>query len=271
MLNDTLARPDSTEDMPVGHPDPLTELHEQMSDLRRELNRCRRMAALGELVGTTTHEFNNVLTTIINFAKMGLRNSDNATREKAFQKILTAGQRAAQITNAVLGMARNRSSDPEPTDLRPIVSETLMLLEREMKNYRIEVITELCEGPRAMACGNQIQQVLMNLLVNARQAMPNGGTLWVRLQHDDVAGLVDLTVRDSGTGIPAEQLPSIFEPYFSTKRGPDESGKGGTGLGLSACKEIIESHRGKIRVQSTVGKGTAFTIRLPVAPPLGET
>jgi len=243
----------------------VARLQARLTDLRRELQHCRRMAALGELMGTTTHEFNNVLTTILNFAKMGLRNDDSATREKAFQKILTAGQRAAQITNAVLGMARNRSHDPQPTDLRPIISETLLLLEREMRTYRIEISTELLDTPRAMVCGNQIQQILMNLFVNARQAMRNGGFLHIRLHYEKSAQFVDIVVRDTGTGIPPEQLPHIFDPYFSTKSGPDESGKGGTGLGLSTCKEIIESHRGKIRVQSTVGKGTAITIRLPVA------
>jgi signal transduction histidine kinase len=79
--------------------------------------------------------------------------------------------------------------------------------------------------------------------------------------------MVDLVVRDTGCGIPPEQLPHIFEPFFTTKRGPDETGKGGTGLGLAACRQIIEAHRGRIRVESTVGKGTQFTVKLPVARP----
>jgi len=85
------------------------------------------------------------------------------------------------------------------------------------------------------------------------------------LRHDPAAGTVDLTVRDSGTGIPPEQLPRIFDRYYTTKSGPDASGKGGTGLGLATCREIIEAHQGRIRVESTVGKGTAFIIKLPVA------
>jgi signal transduction histidine kinase len=142
-----------------------------------------------------------------------------------------------------------------------------LLLEREMNKYRIKVERDLPSVPSVLAIGNQIQQVLLNLLINARQAMPHGGHLLVRLAHVSEAEMVDLTVRDTGRGIPVEQLPRIFEPFFSTKEGPDESGKGGTGLGLSACRQIIEAHRGRVRVESTVGRGTAFTIRLPVATP----
>jgi signal transduction histidine kinase len=117
----------------------------------------------------------------------------------------------------------------------------------------------------ALVSGNEIQQVLLNLLTNARQAMPRGGRILIRVAHDPAANTVDLTVRDSGSGIPADVLPRIFDRYYSTKSGPDASGKGGTGVGLAMCREIIESHQGRIRVESTVGVGTAFTLKLPVA------
>jgi signal transduction histidine kinase len=106
--------------------------------------------------------------------------------------------------------------------------------------------------------------VLLNLLVNARQAMPGGGRLIVRLAHDESGGLVDLMVRDTGCGMTPDVMRRIFDPHFTTKAGPDETGKGGTGLGLTACREIVEAHRGRIRVESAPGKGTAITIRLPV-------
>ncbi len=111
--------------------------------------------------------------------------------------------------------------------------------------------------------GNQIQQVLLNLLINARQAMPQGGEVQIRLTYDPACHTVDLRIRDNGCGIEPDKLTRIFDPYFSTKSGPDETGKGGTGLGLSACRDIIQAHRGRIRVESTVGKGTAFTLKLP--------
>jgi len=244
----------------------MTALLRENEALRRQLAEAQRMAALGELLGTTAHEFNNVLMSVINYAKMGLRHSDEATRTKAFGKILDAGNRAAKITKSILGGARNRSQAPEPTNLTELVTDAMLLLEREMHKYRIAVELDLPPCPPAMVVGNQIQQVLINLLVNARQAMEAGGRLVVRLRHDAAANTVDLVVRDSGTGIPPEQLPRIFDRYYTTKNGPDASGKGGTGIGLSTCREIIEAHHGRIRVESTVGKGTAFTIKLPVAP-----
>jgi signal transduction histidine kinase len=237
---------------------------QQITALKQQLADAQRMAALGELVGTTTHEFNNVLMTILNYAKLGLRHPDDATRDKALTKILAAAERAEKITNSVLGLARNRKQEFAPTHLAQIIKESLVLLEREMQKYRIAVRCEFAEVPPVRAIGNQIQQVLLNLMTNARQAMSGGGELILRISHDPSAGAVDLTVRDSGSGIPRAELLQIFDRYFSTKSGPDESGKGGTGVGLSTCKDIIDAHQGRIRVESTVGKGTQFMVRLPV-------
>ena len=239
---------------------------QQIQFLKTELKKMQSMAALGELTGTATHEFNNVLMTIMNYAKLGIRNRDDASRDKALQKILDASERAAKITSTILAQARNRSESFEPTDMGAMISDALVLLEREMRKYRIAIETEIdAATPNALASGNQIQRVLLNLLINARQAMPDGGTILIRLAPSGESGWMDLTVRDSGNGIPTETLPHIFDPFYSTKDGPDESGKGGTGLGLAACKEIIDAHQGRIRVESSVGRGTAFIIRLPTA------
>ena len=243
----------------------IAALKAQVELLKNQLTQSQKLTALGELVSTTTHEFNNVLMTILNYAKLGMRHKDTANREKCFDKILMAGNRAARITNSILGMARNRSSGIEPTDLVQLVEDTLLLLEREMNKYRITVEKKFQPVPPAMVAGNQIQQVLLNILINARQALPGGGRVAVKVLHDAEADTVDLVLRDYGCGIPAEKLPHIFDPFFTTKTGPDASGKGGTGLGLSMCRDIIEAHRGKIRVESTVGRGTAFTLKLPVA------
>lgn len=236
--------------------------------LQAQLLQAQKQSALGELVGTTTHEFNNVLMTILNYAKMGLRHQDVETRNKAFEKILAAGQRASKMTNSILAMARNRSDQMEPTDLRQIIDDTLFLLERELQKYRISVELDLPEVPLAIANGNQIQQVVMNILINARQAMSGGGRIVIRLAHDAASHMVDLSIRDYGPGIPESQLPKLFQQYYTTKTGPDETGKGGTGLGLFACRQIIEAHRGRVRVESTVGQGTCFTIKLPMASPV---
>lgn len=240
-------------------------LERKLEILEAELRQARRMSALGELVSTTTHEFNNVLTTIINYAKLGLRHKDEASRDKAFTKILAAAGRAEKITNGVLGIARNRGHERTPTDLAKLIDSSLVLLEREMMKYRIQVEAQFEPSPLALVSGNEIQQVLLNLLTNARQSMPRGGRILIRIAPDPIANTVDLTVRDSGSGIPPEVLPRIFDRYFTTKSGPDATGKGGTGVGLAMCRDIIEAHQGKIRVESTVGVGTAFTLKLPIA------
>ncbi len=235
----------------------------EIETLRQQLLQARKQASLGELLGTTTHEFNNALTTILNYARLGLRHRDQPTRDKALERILSSGTRAAKITASVLSMARNRSARFEPVDLHLLVEDVLVLLEREMMKYRVQVEREFAPVPRVSANPGQLQQVLLNLMVNARQAMPEGGRLILRLAHDESAGLVDLMVRDTGCGMPPEVLRKIFEPHFSTKSGPDETGKGGSGLGLCSCREIIEAHRGRIRVESAPGRGTAITVRLP--------
>jgi signal transduction histidine kinase len=249
----------------------VASLEQEIAFLKQQLTQMQKLTALGELVSTTTHEFNNVLMTIINYAKLGLRHKDNATREKSFEKILSAANRAAKITNGVLGIARNRSANQEPTDLTLIVEDTLILLERELNKYRVTVEKHFQPIPQAMVCGNQIQQVLLNLLINARQAMPGGGRVIIRLGYDAQSNMVDLVICDYGCGVPADKLPRIFEAFYTTKTGPDASGKGGTGLGLSLCKDIIEAHHGRIRVDSTPGKGTAFTLKLPAAPVAAPT
>ena len=251
--------------MAVNGTSSIQELQQQVEILKQQLAQSQRLTALGELVGTTTHEFNNVLMTILNYAKMGMRHKDAPTRDKCFDKIFNSANRAATITNTVLGLARNRSAGQEPTDLGKLVENTLLLLEREMNKYRVTVEKSFQPIPQAYVNGNQIQQVLLNLLINARQSMPSGGRLWIKLLHDAENDMIDLVIRDNGSGIPAEKLPRIFESFYTTKTGPDASGKGGTGLGLSMCRDIIESHHGRIRVDSTVGKGTAFTLKLPTA------
>ncbi|MBU6384544.1 MAG: ATP-binding protein [Planctomycetes bacterium] len=236
-----------------------------IQELQERLVQCERLAAVGELTSTTTHEFNNILMTILNYAKLGLRHKDDATREKALARILDAANRGAKITSLVLGLSRSSSGSLDPVDLVAIVQDALVLLEKELQKYRIHVEKEFSSVPNILGSAGQLQRLLLNLITNARQAMKENGTLRIVVKHDAKTNSVVLTVRDNGSGIPKEVLPKIFDRFFTTKSGPDASGKGGTGLGLSACKQIIDEHKGRIRVESTVGKGTAFTIRFPAA------
>lgn len=252
---------------PHQEPSASVEPHVLIELLTSQLAQARRMATIGELTSTTTHEFNNLLMTILNYSKMGMRHQDEASRDKAFQRIHDAANRAAKVTSSILSMARNRGDQLEPTNLKGLIEDTLLLLEREYRKFRIQLDVELQDTPEVSAAGNELQRVLVNLLVNARQATPEGGQVRVGLQYDASKNEVVLMIRDNGCGIAPKVLPRIFDPFFSTKAGPDSTGKGGTGVGLAACKEVVDAHSGRIRVESTLGKGTAFFIRLPAIQP----
>lgn len=241
------------------------ELRRQVAALRSQLEHSQRMSTIGELASTTTHEFNNLLTTIINYARLGMRHKDEPTRDKALQKINDAATRATKVASSVLAMARSRTGGFEPVSMSAILEDTLHLIGREFQKHRIALETEVAADlPMVSGSSTQLQRVLVNLFVNARQATRAGGSVRVKLQHDVQTDEVVLQIRDSGSGIAPELLPRIFDPYFTTKDGPDASGQGGTGIGLSSCKQIIDAHNGRIRVDSGIGKGTAFTIRIPV-------
>jgi len=241
----------------------VAELEGQNAELKRRLMQSQRLSSVGALAASITHEFNNILMTTINYARMGLRHKDDATRDKAFDRILSAGQRASRITTGMLAFSRGGGDRKEPTDLEPLVREVMVLAEKDLQMHRVRWTLDVVGKPAAEVNATQVQQVLLNLVVNARQAMANGGDLRIVVRENHEAGTAEVTIRDGGPGIPAETLRKIFEPFYSTKE-RDETGRGGTGLGLALCREIMEAHRGRIRVESTVGVGTAFTLRFPL-------
>lgn len=240
------------------------ELLARIDQLNEQLLQAQKLSSVGAIATSITHEFNNILTTVINYAKMGLRRTDDETREKAFNKILAAGQRASKITTGMLSYARKGSDRYEPNDLRVLVEDVMVLIEKDLQKYRISVDLKIEENVVATVNSSQIQQILMNLIVNARQAMNEGGLLAISVYKNATDGWGEIRVRDNGCGIPQDKLPKIFDPFFTTKIA-DENGQGGTGIGLDMCRQIIEAHQGRIRVDSTVGKGTAFTLKLPLA------
>lgn len=237
---------------------------EQVAELGQRLVQAQKLGSVGELASSITHEFNNVLTTVINYAKMGLRHEDPAIREKAFTKILAAGQRAAKITTGLLSYARSGGDRRERIDLVELVQSVLVLVEKDLQMHRVRLELDLEEHPCAVLNVNQVQQVVLNLIVNARQAMDAGGRIFLSVKSNTAEGTAEIAIRDTGCGIPAEKLPRIFESFYTTKTA-DAGGQGGTGLGLSMCREIVEAHRGRIRVESIVGRGTTFTLKFPQA------
>jgi signal transduction histidine kinase len=239
-----------------------------IESLRRQVIALQRISSLGVLAGGVFHELNNALTPILNYAKLGLRNSDPAYRERALTQIVEAAQRAAMITRGMLGLSRpGNVSHREPTDMVRLVEEVVTLVKKDMARYRVRLDVKAAGKLYARVNPAQIQQVLLNLLINARQAMPGGGLVRVRLGLDTAGRLAEISVADAGIGIAPADLRRIFEPFFSTKTEPDAAGQGGTGLGLSVCRDIVEAHHGRLRAESRLGQGSTFTIILPACPP----
>ncbi len=239
----------------------------ETEQLREQLLRAQRLSSVGTLASSVAHEFNNILTTIINYAKLGMRQDcTDATKQQAFDKILKGSNRAATIISSMLGFARNTTMQRELVDLVGLVEEVLVLADKDLSKHQVKVERRFHSRPKAPIVRGQIEQILLNLIINARQAMPKGGRLTVDVRVNAKTQMADIAVCDTGLGIPPDQLRLIFEPFYTTKK-PDEQGHGGSGLGLSVCRQIIEQHHGRIRVESVVGKGSEFTVKLPLEFP----
>ena len=234
----------------------------ELDALRQQLLQAQRLSSVGELTSSVAHEFNNILATIINYARIGMKGQNTPTQTQAFEKILRGGQRAATLVNSMLGFARNNSLHREPTDIVSVVEEVLSLTEKDLSKHRIQLEKRFHGRPVAVVVPGQIEQILLNLVINARQAMTNGGRLRIEVSENETGDTVEVKLADNGVGIPSEHLRQIFEPFYTTKQ-PDDNGRGGTGLGLSVCRQIIEQHQGRIRVESVAGKGSTFTVKLP--------
>jgi signal transduction histidine kinase len=231
--------------------------------LRKQIVELQRISSLGVLAGSIVHELNNALTPILNYAKLGLRTHDFDYRTKSFEKILEGAQRATAIAGGVLGLVRPRADRREPADLGRLVEDVVLITSKDLQKHRVQLQLEIESRPMAVVNPAQIQQVLLNLVINARQAMPDGGRLTIGVGTDAERKWGEIRISDTGMGISAAHLRRIFEPFFTTKS-PDGTGLGGTGLGLPVCRDIVESHRGRLRVESKPGQGATFTLRLPI-------
>ena len=251
---------------PARPPVDVAALREEVEALRRQVVELQRVSALGVLAGSVCHELNNALMPVLNYAKLGLRSKDPDYRARSLQKILDGAQRATAIAGGILGLARPRADRRGVTDLVRLTEEVLMLVGKDLQGHRVALDYEADGRPHARTNPAQIQQVLLNLVINARQAMPDGGTLRVRVGMDTSGRWAELSIGDNGHGIAPDDLRRIFEPFFTTKAGPDATGLGGTGLGLPVCREIVEGHHGRLRAESRPGQGSTFTLILPTCP-----
>ena len=252
----------------------LVMLHDltQRQVMEEQLRQSQKMDAVGKLAGGMSHEFNNLMMVVSGFAKMLSRklDSENPLHHYAAE-IQQAGNRAAELMQQLLAFSRRQVLQPQILDLNTVVTENVTMFRRFI-GEDVELVTHLNPEP----CGGhadraQLEQVLVNLVMNARDAMPTGGTLTIAtgsviLTEDDVRSLVDFTagpyvqlsMSDTGCGMDPETQEQIFEPFFTTK----DPGKG-IGLGLSTAYGIIQQSNGSIQVESEIGRGTTFTIYLP--------
>jgi len=241
----------------------LTSVQAQLAEVQRvqqQLVQASKLGAVGELAAIVAHEVNNPLTGILGFAELLLSElpEDDPRREEA-EVIRSEAVRARTIIKALLEFARPRPPQRIPTNLNELARTTLDLQRSRAEKARVQVIEEYADLPLLEVDADALRQVLLNLLNNSMQAMPQGGQLRVVTRAEGEA--VAFVVADTGVGMDAETRNRIFTPFFSTRAG----NAGGTGLGLSVSMRIVEGHHGTIEVESEPGKGAVFTIRLPIA------
>ena len=241
------------------------KLDDETRDIYHQLLQAEKMAALGQTISGVAHELNNPLASILSWAeRLSQRTNLDAAVRRGLETILSESERAARIVRNLLTFARKRQTTRAMVDVNQVVRETLALRAYEQRVSNIDVIDALAAGlPQVFADGHQLQQVLLNLVINAEQAMlsANGrGTIVVRTWHDAGHDAVILEINDDGPGIPADTQPKIFDPFFTTK----DVGQG-TGLGLTVAYAIVQEHGGRIRLESKSAGGASFYVELPVS------
>jgi PAS domain S-box-containing protein len=229
------------------------------ANLEEQLRLSEKMAAIGLLAAGVAHEVNTPLTGISSFTQLLLERSEPGDpRTELLEKIERQTFRAAKIVNSLLNLARPSGGETGPVDVNVVVGDVLSLLEHQFRMSKIQLRRDLADTP-VMVRGVEykLQQVFLNLFLNARDAMPKGGWVSVSTRVDGLEALVE--VADTGAGIPSEHLTRIYDPFFTTK--PEG---GGTGLGLSVTYGIVQEHGGKLSCESDVGQGTRFRLVLPL-------
>ncbi len=260
---DTLVEEGFNKQVEITSKDEIGELsgafNEMVVKLRNaiaEQDRLSRLAATGELAATLAHEIKNPLNAIGGAATYLGKNFRGALIQEFSRIIIDEVSRINKLTTTLLNFARPLKPEPEPTDLKGLINETVTLLNQEAREHEITISTDVSDDiPIVMIDHNQIKQVLINILLNSFDAVEKGGR--VKIKSYSANGSVNISIEDNGKGIKNEDLKHIFNPFFTTKTR-------GTGLGLAISKKIIKEHGGDIIVESVPGKGSVFTIELPI-------
>jgi two-component system NtrC family sensor kinase len=239
----------------------LETTNDQLKDSQHQLLIAAKMAAIGELAGGVAHEVNNPLQIILSRVQlMRMQNREATKIVQGLDLVEHNVHRISQIIRALLGFAGNNARDGEwgECDIRQALDQAMALVQHQFDKGLIEA-EFTCEESLPSIEGNvgELEQVFINLIINAQNAMPHGGQLKISSRRE--GDKIEVRFADTGVGISPELLERIFDPFFTTR-----SDEGGTGLGLAVSYGIIERHQGQITVESTVGDGTTFIIRLPI-------
>jgi signal transduction histidine kinase len=240
------------------------ERNASLARVQSDISRREKHSSVGTMAASVCHEVNNPLSVIIGFAELLLDMGDLNTKEarEYLELIRQEGERIRRLTWQLLNISRQERVDRRKQDLHPALQQVLSIMDRHLSRFEnLEVRVEMA-GTEVLCTfdAGQIQQVLLNLLMNAAQAMDDGGTLTLRTFPEDATGRAGFSVTDTGKGVPPEVRDHIFEAFVTTK---DQS----TGLGLRMCDDIVRAHRGEIQVESEPGKGSTFRVLIPVEAP----
>jgi two-component system NtrC family sensor kinase len=241
----------------------VDDITERM-ELESQLSQAEKLSSIGLLAAGVAHEVNTPLAVISSYAQMLTKQiNGDAKLGPLLEKITRQTFRASEIVNNLLNFSRTSATEFSAIDLNKIITETLTLLEHQLKTSRVKVQTDLYAGlPLIHGNSGKLQQVFLNLFLNAKDAMAGkGGTLYISTANGDS---VQVNISDSGAGIAPEHINKIYDPFFTTKNVPREGQSRGTGLGLSVTYGIIQEHAGKIRVDSQPGQGTTFQLEFPM-------
>jgi len=246
------------------------QLEAQFQQVREGLTHSHRLATLGTIASIIAHEYNNILTPMISYCQLAMANPDDVDdMRKAVEKSLKGAERAAHISKSLLGFAREADEQQHAARIRSTIDEAVGCLAREPARDGITLHIEADDTLQAVISPTDLQQVLVNLILNARRALRavRGGNLTITAAAE--GSLIHITVRDTGPGIPADIMDQLFEPFVTRRTTPGETK--GTGLGLCISRDLIRAAGGTIRAESKPDEGAAFFITLPKADDLFET
>lgn len=235
----------------------VLENQTQYKALEEQLHQLQPLANLGMAWAMTAHELNNLFTPMVNYAQLALQHPhDTELSEKALNKAFHLGTQAGHILEKVMSLANSKTGQKTHTKLSCLVADVFGCLARDFSKDKINVIMDINDNLAIFADAGSIQQVIMNLVLNAHHSMRDrGGTLRISACED--AKFTRIQIEDTGCGIPPDKLPNIFTPFFTDGK------RNGTGLGLAYCQTVIDSHGGCISVESEQGRGSRFKILLP--------